>query len=50
MTIDIGALNRMLDEFQPTVQKANDTPPGETVVATYGILQDCLSWRTRIDS
>ena len=33
MTIDIAALNRMLDEFQPTVQKANDTPPDETVVA-----------------
>lgn len=30
MTLDIRALNRMLDEFGPTVQKANDVPVPET--------------------
>jgi len=33
MTIDIKALNRLLDELGPEVRKANDTPPDETVVA-----------------
>jgi hypothetical protein len=32
MTIDIKALNRLLDELGPTVQKGNDTPATEQVV------------------
>lgn len=31
MTLDIRALNKMLDEFGPTVQKANDVPVPETL-------------------
>lgn len=54
MTIDLKALNALLDEYQPTLQKANDTPipeqpetvlrkAGDDIVQPYGRGYDFLS-------
>lgn len=43
MTLDLKALNRMLDEFGPTVAKGNDTPAPEEAPTTTKSVGDDLA-------
>ncbi len=50
MTLDLKALNRMLDEFGPTVGKANDAAPAPDPAITTKSVGDGLAQKTYGDS